>query len=240
MGRADVRRPARRVVARFPPTRGRLCLPENTSTRPRSGWGDEDSARGRGTMDKTSVEAVVEDAARGTGSRLLRRAQDAVKRVGVGYSPQEHRQLRGHLGAVATFGAYTALWGVALRTRKPRLPDPPDLRDVLFIAAATFRLSRLLSKGTVTSPLRAPFTTFESMTGPAEVRECPRGGRIRSTVGELVTCPFCLSVWMTATMTGAHLLWPRGTRVVTRGLTALAAADTMQLGYDCLVQKTIE
>ncbi|MFE9912474.1 DUF1360 domain-containing protein [Streptomyces clavifer] len=103
-----------------------------------------------------------------------------------------------------------------------------------------FRLGRLLSKGTVTSPLRAPFTRYEAATGPAEVKESPRGGPIRSTVGELVTCPFCLSVWLTTTFTSAHLLWPAATRTVTGGLTALALADTVQLGYDSLTQKNAE
>ncbi|MEU2026741.1 DUF1360 domain-containing protein [Streptomyces sp. NPDC016469] len=107
-------------------------------------------------------------------------------------------------------------------------------------AASVFRLSRLLSKGSVTSPLRTPFTQYESATGPAEVSESPRGGAIRSTVGELMTCPFCLSVWLTTTLTGAHLLWPRATRTVTGGLTVLAISDTLQLGYDCLLQKNSE
>ncbi|MET7493432.1 DUF1360 domain-containing protein [Streptomyces sp900116325] len=84
--------------------------------------------------------------------------------------------------------------------RKTKLPDRQDPWDVLFAAAATFRLSRLLSKGSVTSPIRAPFTRYKSATGPAEVSERPRGGKIRS--GEFVTCPFCLSVWLTTTITG--------------------------------------
>ncbi|MET8438745.1 DUF1360 domain-containing protein [Streptomyces sp900116325] len=122
--------------------------------------------------------------------------------------------------------------------RKTKLPDRQDPWDVLFAAAATFRLSRLLSKGSVTSPIRAPFTRYKSATGPAEVSERPRGGKIRS--GEFVTCPFCLSVWLTTTITGAHLLWPNAPRAVTSSLTPLAVADAMQLGYDCLVQKNSE
>ncbi|CAM5245536.1 hypothetical protein SCYAM73S_00417 [Streptomyces cyaneofuscatus] len=58
-------------------------------------------------------------------------------------------------------------------------------------------------------------------------------------MGELVTCPFCLSVWLTTTFTGAHLLWPKATRTVNRtGRPALA--DTMQLAYDSLTQKNAE
>ncbi len=170
----------------------------------------------------------------------MQRVKEVLRQVGRAYSPQENRGLRGHLAAVAAFGAYTAAWGVAVGVRKAKLPDRHDPLDVLFTAAATFRLSRLISKGSVTSPLRAPFTRYEEATGPAEVSEEARGGAARSTVGELVTCPFCLSVWMTATLTGAHLLWPRATRAVTGGVTALAAADVMQLSYDNLIQKNSE
>ncbi|MFJ6714721.1 DUF1360 domain-containing protein [Streptomyces sp. NPDC091265] len=103
-----------------------------------------------------------------------------------------------------------------------------------------FRLSRLLSKGSVTSPLRAPFTRYEEATGPAEVSESPRGGHIRSAVGELITCPFCLSVWLTATLAGARMVWPRATHTLTGALTALAISDTLQLGYDYLLQKNVQ
>ncbi|MFF4169646.1 DUF1360 domain-containing protein [Streptomyces sp. NPDC001744] len=170
----------------------------------------------------------------------LRRAGEALRRVGRAYAPEEERRLGGHLGAVVAFGAYTAAWGVAAGARRVRLPDRHDPLDVVMTAAAVFRLGRLLSKGSVTSPLRAPFTRYESATGPAEVSESPRGGAFRSTVGELATCPFCLSVWLAATFTGARLLWPGATRTVTGGLAALAVADTLQLGYDCLLQKNAE
>ncbi|WP_309029850.1 DUF1360 domain-containing protein [Streptomyces alfalfae] len=168
------------------------------------------------------------------------RAKRVLRRLSKAYSPGERRHLGGHAGAVAAFGVYTAAWGVAVGLRGAKLPERPEPWDIVCAAAATFRLSRLLSKGSVTSPMRAPFTRYESATGPAEVSESPRGGHVRSTVGELVTCPFCLSVWLTTTITGARLLWPGPTRAVTGGLTALAAADAMQLGYDCLVQKNAE
>ncbi|WP_239697152.1 DUF1360 domain-containing protein [Streptomyces sp. OspMP-M43] len=170
----------------------------------------------------------------------LNRMGKAFRRVGRNYSPQEDRRLAGHLGSLVAFGVYTAVWGMAIGMRKAELPGAHRPTDVVVTAAAVFRLGRLLSKGSVTSPLRAPFTRYEEATGPAEVQESPRGGPIRSTVGELVTCPFCLSVWLTTTFTGAHLLWPKATRAVTGGLATLALADTMQLGYDSLTQKNAE
>ncbi len=170
----------------------------------------------------------------------VRRIRGVLRRAGRAYSSGEEHRLGGHAGAVAAFGAYTTAWGAAVRLRKTPLPERPEPWDVLFAAAATFRLGRLLSKGSVTSPLRAPFTRYEEASGPAEVNESPRGNGVRATVGELVTCPFCLSVWLTTTVTGAALLWPKATRTVTGGLSVLAAADAMQLGYDCLMQKNAE
>ncbi|MER7407835.1 DUF1360 domain-containing protein [Streptomyces sp. NPDC000070] len=92
------------------------------------------------------------------------------------------------------FGAYTAAWATAVRLRGSPLPDRSQPWDVVLTSVATFRLSRLLSKASVTSPLRAPFTRYVGPQGPAELHEEaePEGGR--DTVGELVTCPFCTSV----------------------------------------------
>ncbi|MFI6089596.1 DUF1360 domain-containing protein [Streptomyces sp. NPDC051218] len=165
-----------------------------------------------------------------------------MRRVGEAYAPEHQHQdrLKGHLAAVVAFGAYTAAWGTVAARRKSKAPDSFAPWDVLLTGAAVFRLSRLLSKGSVTSPLRAPFTRYESAAGPAEVSESPRGGAVTSTVGELVTCPFCLSVWLTTTFTGARLVWPHATRTVTGALTSLALADTLQLGYDGWQQKAAE
>jgi hypothetical protein len=47
-------------------------------------------------------------------------------------------------------------------------------------------------------------------------------------VGELVTCPFCTSVWV-ATGFGAGLIYlPRTTRIAMGTLAALAGADMLQ------------
>ncbi|MFI6088562.1 DUF1360 domain-containing protein [Streptomyces sp. NPDC051218] len=65
--------------------------------------------------------------------------------------------------------------------RRSKAPDSCVPWDVLLTGAAVFRLAGWLSKGSVTSPLRAPFTRYESAAGPAEVSESPRGGTVMST-----------------------------------------------------------
>ncbi|MFD5268961.1 hypothetical protein [Streptomyces sp. NPDC058335] len=62
----------------------------------------------------------------------------------------------GHLAVRRDLAAYTAAWATAVRLRGRPLPDRPELADVVLTLVATFRLSCLLSKASVTSPLRAP------------------------------------------------------------------------------------
>ncbi|MEU1479147.1 DUF1360 domain-containing protein [Streptomyces sp. NPDC005760] len=58
---------------------------------------------------------------------------------------------------MAAFGTYTAGWATAVRLRGRPLPDRPQSWDVLLTSVATFRLSRLISKAAVTSPMTCPF-----------------------------------------------------------------------------------
>ncbi|MEU2898588.1 DUF1360 domain-containing protein [Streptomyces sp. NPDC001273] len=172
--------------------------------------------------------------------RLAPRLRELARRTGRRYSAGHDRPLGGYLASMTGFGAYTAAWATAVRLRGRPLPDRPQPWDVVLTSVATFRLSRLLSKASVTSPLRAPFTRYVGPQGPAELHEeaQPEGGR--DTVGELVTCPFCMSVWVVSTLTAGQLLWPRATRTAMGALAALAGADALQLAYGALVSRTTE
>ncbi|MBW5425894.1 DUF1360 domain-containing protein [Streptomyces sp. BG9H] len=171
-------------------------------------------------------------------SRLAERLRRRLRRTERTYSAGEGRPLRGYLVAMTAFGVYTAGWATVVKMRGRPLPDKPVPWDVALTAVATFRLSRLLTKASVTSPLRAPFTTYEGPEGPAELHEEARSDGAKDTVGELLTCPFCVSVWVASTLTAGQLLWPRGTRTAMGALTALAGADALQLTYSALVEKT--
>ncbi|MFI9547725.1 DUF1360 domain-containing protein [Streptomyces sp. NPDC052016] len=172
------------------------------------------------------------------GSRLAPRVNGLLRRTRRNYSAGQERPLGGYLGAMAGFGLYTAAWATAVRVRGRPLPDRPEPWDVALTSVATFRLSRLLSKASVTSPLRAPFTRYVGPQGPSELHEEARSEPGKDTVGELLTCPFCMSVWVASTLTAGQLLWPRATRTVMGALAALAGADALQLTYGALVAKT--
>jgi hypothetical protein len=47
-----------------------------------------------------------------------------------------------------------------------------------------------------------------------------------------------MSVWVASTLTAGQLLWPRATRTAMGALAALAGADTLQLAYGALIEKT--
>ena len=85
----------------------------------------------------------------------------------------------------------------------------------------------------------APFASYEGTAGPAEVQEEVRGTGSRKTIGELVTCPFCTSVWVATGLTAGLVFLPRATRLATATLTALAGADLLQFAH-ALLEKAAE
>jgi hypothetical protein len=50
-------------------------------------------------------------------------------------------------------------------------------------------------------------------------------------MGELLTCPFCLDMWVATGFVIGLVFAPRFTRLVAGTFTALAGADFLQLGY---------
>jgi len=106
--------------------------------------------------------------------------------------------------------------------------------DVLLAAVATHKLSRLITKDPVTSPLRAPFTVYQGQSGPAELEEEVRGSGAQKTVGELITCPFCIDMWVATGLMAGFIYLPRTTRLAVDTLAVLAGADLLQFGYSWL------
>lgn len=165
--------------------------------------------------------------------------RERISRVAREYAPHEHRPLDGYLVAMGAFGALAAsLAGAARVTGRP-VPERPAVSDVVLLSIATHKLSRLIAKDSVTSPLRAPFTRYAEPAGAAELNEEVRdgGSSVRHGIGELVTCPFCLAVWVATGLTGGLVLAPRLTRLAATVLTATAASDFLQMGYSIAKEK---
>ncbi|GAB1689921.1 DUF1360 domain-containing protein [Krasilnikovia sp. M28-CT-15] len=159
--------------------------------------------------------------------------RDRLARLREAYAPQERRPLDGYVAALSAFGALAASLAAAAKVTGCPVPERPAAADVVLISIATHKLSRLLAKDAVTSPLRAPFTRYTEPGGSAEVNEEVRGevGTVRHAIGELVSCPFCLAMWAATALTGGLVLAPRLTRFAAAALTATAVSDFLQMGY---------
>ena len=154
--------------------------------------------------------------------------------VGQSYAPREHRPLAGYAVAMSAFGALAASLATAAKVTGRPVPERPAAADVVLLSLATHKLSRLIAKDAVTSPLRAPFTRYTEPAGAAELNEEVRdnGSSVKHSIGELITCPFCLAMWVSTGLTGGLVLAPRLTRLVAVALTATAVSDFLQMGYD--------
>lgn len=52
----------------------------------------------------------------------------------------------------------------------------------------------------------------------------------------LLTCPFCISVWLATLGIFGMIVFPRATRMVCSALAAVATSDLMQFGHSLLDQ----
>ena len=135
------------------------------------------------------------------------------------------------------YAVFISVYGAALgaflgwRQRRRALPERIGAGDVVLLAVATHKASRLLAKDKVLAPIRRPFAEFEESAGPAEVQESPRGAGFRRAIGELVVCPFCLSQWVATGLAAGLVVAPRPTRFIAAILAAVAGSDFLQLAY---------
>ena len=158
-----------------------------------------------------------------------------------GYAPPGERPPL--LSYAATMAVFNALFGAALLLAKRKgrtLPERVDAADVVLFGTAAHKISRLVAKEKVTAPLRAPFTELEGKGGPAELEERSRGKGVRKVVGELLTCPFCLSLWIVAAFSIGLLFAPRLTRFLAAVFSAMAIADFLQLAYKAAEDKALD
>lgn len=145
---------------------------------------------------------------------------DALLPIGAGHQGEP-------LGSyVAAAGLFVGLVGttLALLQRARRKPPVPTFRDVFLLSAATVRLSRLIARDRVMSPLRAPFTEVD-LTPEGSLQEHPRGTGPTRAIGELVTCPRCTAMWASGALCLSYAWAPSTTRTVSLMLATSALSD---------------
>jgi hypothetical protein len=148
-----------------------------------------------------------------------------------GHSPQQERPLGGYAVLMGAFTAAAGGFAAWFRASGRELPDRMQARDLALVTVATHKASRLLAKDRVTSTIRAPFTHYEDDAGPSEVTEAARGRGLRRAMGELIICPYCVGMWVSAAFAAGLLVAPRPTRWFAAVLATLFGADVLQIAY---------
>ncbi|HEY0391516.1 MAG TPA: DUF1360 domain-containing protein [Solirubrobacterales bacterium] len=155
-----------------------------------------------------------------------------------GYAPPSERPpLLPYTVAMGVFNALFAGALLAARRSGRQLPERVGAADLLTIGVASHKLSRVISKDKVTSPLRAPFTELEGDGGPSELEEASRGDGARKAIGELLICPYCLGLWVVTAFSLGLLFAPRLTRFVASIFSALTISDFLQIAYKAAEEK---
>lgn len=165
---------------------------------------------------------------------------DGARREADAYRGDAPRPLGGYLAVLVIYSAVVAVATVAGLLTGRTLPTRWRVQDLITVTLGTHKLSRTLAKDAVTSPLRAPFTRFAGSGGPAEVMEEVRDeSPVRHSLGELLTCPFCLDMWVATGFAIGLVFAPRYTRLVAGVFTVLTGADFLQLAY-AMAQQSAE
>jgi hypothetical protein len=146
-------------------------------------------------------------------------------------SPHEHYRIAGYLSVMSVFGAAVATAAAIGRARGRGLPASYAVQDLVLGALATYKFARLVSKDGVTTPIRVPFAEFEENIGSGEVQESPRPERARHVVGELLTCPFCVTPWISTAYVAGLALAPRVARAWAAAFGVVGGSDFLQHAY---------
>ncbi|GII76635.1 hypothetical protein Sru01_16170 [Sphaerisporangium rufum] len=161
---------------------------------------------------------------------------DSLRKEERAYENGTERPLGSYLRVLGVYGAAVAGLFAAGRVTGARLPKRISTKDLVLMGLSTHKLSRTITKDPVTSPLRAPFTRYAGVSGPAELHEEVRGHGIKHAVGELITCPFCVAQWVATAYAAGMVFAPRFTRLAGATMTAVTMSDWLQLGYSRLMQ----
>lgn len=128
---------------------------------------------------------------------------------------------------IAAYAVVATICAGLVRWRDRPLPRP-SAGDVILIGTAVFRLSRLVTKDKVLQPLRQPFVESAGPGAAGEVNSQPAGSGVRRALGELLTCPFCTSMWLATVAVTFFASFPRAARLVAAVPASVALSDLAQ------------
>ncbi len=152
-----------------------------------------------------------------------------------GYGGRKQR-LYSYLTLTGVFNLILVVFFLAAKRTGREIPEQIDAEDIALLGVATHKLSLMGAQDAVTSPVRAPFTEFQEKESPKRVHEKPRGKDLRRSIGELVTCKFCLGMWVASFFTYGLVLAPRVTRLIATLFAVGTVSDHLHQTYKALVK----
>lgn len=171
------------------------------------------------------------------GEKVSDKVQDKVqKEVFEGYGGEEQR-LYSYATLMGLFNLIFAVFLLLVKGTGRALPERVDAKDLVLLGVATHKLSLIGAQDAVTSPLRAPFTELQEKESPKSLDEKPRGKGLRRSVGELLTCQFCLGMWVASFFTYGLVLAPRVTRLIATVFTVVTISDHLHQTYKALTKR---
>jgi len=154
-----------------------------------------------------------------------------------GYKKEEDVPLFSYGVLAGVFNLIFALFLLVTRVTGRPIPERIEARDIALLGMAAHKVSLVGSQDAVTSPLRAPFTEIQEKESPKKLDEKPRGEGLQRSVGELLTCKFCLSVWVASFFTYGLVLVPRVTRLVAAVFAVVTVSDHLHQIYKALMNR---
>jgi hypothetical protein len=159
-----------------------------------------------------------------------------VREVFEGYGAEE-QTLSSYATLAGIFNLILAVFLLLTRRTGQPLPERIEVQDIALLGVATHKLSLVVAKDAVTMPLRAPFTELREKQSPKSVEEEPRGEGLRRSLGELITCQFCVGMWLASFFTYGLVLAPRVTRLIATIFAVVTLSDHLHQTYKALTKR---
>jgi hypothetical protein len=154
-----------------------------------------------------------------------------------GYGEGDDVPLFSYAVLVGVFNLIFVLFLLLARISGRPIPERVKLGDIVLFGVATHKLSWIISRDAITAPLRAPFTELEEVKNPTNIQEKPRDTGLQRSVGELLTCRFCLGMWISAFFAYGLVLFPAATRLVGAIFAMLTLSDHLHQIYKALMNR---
>ena len=154
-----------------------------------------------------------------------------------GYGEGDDIPLVSYAVLVGVFNLFFVLFLLLARIAGRPIPERVKLGDIVLFGVATHKLSWIITRDAITAPLRAPFTELEEVKSPTNVQEKPRETGLQRSLGELLTCRFCLGMWISAFFAYGLVLFPATTRLVGAIFSMLTVSDHLHQIYKALMNR---